>query len=363
MDTPLTRIPHTFETFETKGGARIFRIPINAFPGFWCYAYLVLLDEYVVLIDAGSGFGEANNNLEAGFELTSSALGRRIHIGDLTNIFITHGHIDHFGGLAYLHPRTNAKVFIHELDIGSLINYEERMTTTENRLKAYLVEAGVLHEKLRNVLELYRFYKLLFHSIPITMSHVNGEMKIGPFEMLHVPGHCPGHVVIRLHDVLFCGDHILDGISPHQWPERLTLYTGLDHYFNSLSKVIDWVEDTCLGLPGHNDSIRNIPSRVDEIRQLHRLRLTRSLAYLVEPHTVVELSQELFGKVNGYNILLAIEEAGAHMEYLHQRGLLRIINLGEMETYDGPIPIRYQRSDSPTIEPIIESVISGHHTM
>jgi hypothetical protein len=38
---------------------------------------------------------------------------------------------------------------------------------------------------------------------------------------------------------------------------------------------------------------------------------------------------------------LALEEAGAHVEYLVQRGRLGIENLAEYEGGDGPFPIRY----------------------
>ena len=54
------------------------------------------------------------------------------------------------------------------------------------------------------------------------------------------------------------------------------------------------------------------------------------LNFLSEPHTVAEISMYLFGKVEGYTILLALEEAGAHVEYLYQRGFLEIINLNEL---------------------------------
>ena len=73
--------------------------------------------------------------------------------------------------------------------------------------------------------------------------------------MLHVPGHCAGHVVIRLHDVLFSGDHVLDQTSPHQAPEHLTLYTGLDHYLRSLAEVKRWAGDVRLALGGHKEVI------------------------------------------------------------------------------------------------------------
>jgi glyoxylase-like metal-dependent hydrolase (beta-lactamase superfamily II) len=347
MDTPSTRIPHTFETFETAGGARIFRIPMNAFPDFWAYAYLVLVGEDIVLIDTGSGFGDSNANLQVGFEQASRAAGREIRIQDLTHILITHGHIDHFGGLTFLHERTKALVGIHELDLGNLTNYEERVAIAENRLKEYLVEAGVPQEKRQDVLNLYRINKSLFHSIPVDLTYENSGMCIGPFEMLHVPGHCAGQVVIRLHDVLFSGDHVLNGISPHQWPERLTLYTGLGHYLDSLALLLPWAGKPSLVLPGHNEPILDLPVRVDEIRQLHFKRLRKTLGYLSEPHTITDVSRQLFGRVGGYDVLLAIEEAGAHVEYLHQHGLLRIVNLAELDSTDGPVVTLYQRIDSP----------------
>ncbi len=57
----------------------------------------------------------------------------------------------------------------------------------------------------------------------------------------------------------------------------------------------------------------------------------------------MEVSQALFGEVHGYNVLLAVEEAGAHVEYLYQRGLLGIDNLEELESNPAPAPIRYRR--------------------
>jgi glyoxylase-like metal-dependent hydrolase (beta-lactamase superfamily II) len=168
-------------------------------------------------------------------------------------------------------------------------------------------------------------------------------MRLGPFEILHVPGHCAGHVVIRLDEVLFCGDHVLEDISPHQAPEHLTLGTGLDHYLHSLDLLEKWARDVRICLPGHNDPIANLPGRIGGIRRLHAERLTRALDFFEEPHTIHELSKSLFGRVNGYNILLAIEEAGAHVEYLYQRGKLVIGNLGVMESSSAPIPLQYRR--------------------
>jgi glyoxylase-like metal-dependent hydrolase (beta-lactamase superfamily II) len=347
MDRAPAKTAPTFQVFETTGGARIFRIPMKVFPDLWAYAYLVLVDDSIVLIDTGSGFGESNAHLEAGFAQAGAAAGRTIRIEDLTHILITHGHIDHFGGLVFLRERTQALLGIHELDMGNLTNYEERVAIAENRLKAYLVEAGVPEDKREGILNMYRVNKMLFHSVRVDFTYEAKGMRLGSFDMLHVPGHCAGHVVIRLHNILFSGDHVLGRITPHQSPERLTYSTGLGHYLDSLTLLEKWAGGSVLTLAGHDDPITNLPVRLAEIRQGHVARLKLTLDFLADPHTIAEVSQELFGSVNGYNILLAIEEAGAHVEYLHQRGRLRIVNVDELESNNGPVVTRYRRINDP----------------
>jgi glyoxylase-like metal-dependent hydrolase (beta-lactamase superfamily II) len=158
-------------------------------------------------------------------------------------------------------------------------------------------------------------------------------------------------VVIRLDDVLFSGDHVLAGISPHQAPESLTLNTGLGHYLDSLEKARRWAKGARLTLGGHNEAIADLPKRIDEIKSGHEERLRKVLGLLGEPRTVADVSKELFGKTEGYNVLLALEEAGAHVEYLYQRGLLEIENLEEVSRNSRSVPIRYRRLE--TVEPEI----------
>jgi glyoxylase-like metal-dependent hydrolase (beta-lactamase superfamily II) len=330
-------------SITSAGGAQIYRLTLDEFPGLPGFVYLVLYESFRVLIDTGSGFGDSNEQLETGLRTVAELSGQPTGLADLTHILITHGHIDHFGGLAYVRPRTDAQVGVHELDLRNLTNYEERLTLIALRLKEYLIEAGVPPEMREPLLQLYMISKSLYHSVRVDFTYEAAGMQLGPFEMLHVPGHCPGHVVIRLHDVLFSGDHVLHPVTPHQAPEHLTLYTGLDHYLKSLSALRDWAGDVRLTLGGHNEMITNLPARIDEISSMHRHRLDRVLELLEEPRTIVEVARGLFGDLQGYNVLLAIEEAGAHVEYLYQYGLLGVHNLAEIENQIEPVAIRYFR--------------------
>jgi glyoxylase-like metal-dependent hydrolase (beta-lactamase superfamily II) len=333
--------------FATASGIPIFQIPIRAFPELQVYAYLVPLGERLVLIDAGSGFGAANGDLVAGVRAAGELLGRPLDIEAVSDILLTHAHIDHFGGLVMLRQRTSARLGVHELDQRILTNYEERLTVIARRLEHFLIEAGVSAERCDKLLALYRFNKSLFHSVTVDFTYTAEGMRFGPFEMCHVPGHSPGHVLIRLEDVVFSGDHVLNEISPHQAPEHLTLSTGLDHYLHSLEAACRWAAEASLILPGHKTPVRDLCGRAQEIRRLHEARLGEILDYLNEPLTITQLSQRLFKRVSGYNVLLALEETGAHVEYLYQRGWLGIANLAEVAASRGPVGIFYRRIAQP----------------
>ena len=348
MDERPSSTPHQVQAFESAGGARIFQIPLKEFPMLWGQVYLVLFDDpdhglYRVLVDSGSGFGDSNRHLEAGLEAVSQRLGQPISLADLTHIFITHAHIDHFGGLKYVRPRTAARLGVHELDLRNLTQYEERLALVARRLSEFLVEAGVDEEQRLHLLDVYRITKSMYGSVRVDFTYEAAGMHVGPFEMLHVPGHCAGHVVIRLHDVLFAGDHVLADTSPHQSPEHLTNFTGLEHYLKSLDALQAWSSGIRLTLGGHEDPVLDLPARIEAIRQLHRQRLDLVQQLLSRPETIAGLSHALFGEVHGYNVLLALEEAGAHVEYLYQRGLLEIANLQDLENGREPVALYYRR--------------------
>ena len=344
MGHPMNQLDPTVQTFETSSGGRIYQIPLEAFPGFWTSVYVVLVEDLRVLIDSGSGYGNSNDQLEAGLSQVSLLeSGKAIGLSDLTHIFITHGHIDHFGGLSYIRPRTQALLGIHELDRRNLTNYEERLVVVGRQMERFLVEAGVSPDRLGSLLDLYLITKGLFHSVRVDFTYEAIGMQLEPFEFLHVPGHCAGQVVIRLHDVLFSGDHVLEDITPHQAPESLTLSTGLEHYLRSLDVLEPWANQARLTLTGHKLPIKDLPARLDAIRAAHAERLNLVLVMLAEPHTIAEISRALFGEVLGYTVLLALEEAGAHVEYLYQRGRIGIENLAELEAGDGPVVIKYYR--------------------
>lgn len=330
----------------TAGDANIYQIPVHEFPGLIGNVYLVITGKYRVLIDTGSGFGESNQEIEKGLDEISRFRGEDCSLGTLSHIFITHGHIDHFGGLPFIHEKSQAKICIHELDRRIVSNHQERLTLASHRLEEFLIEAGLNDEQREKELVMYKITKSLFRSVGVDLTYEAMDMRIGPFRFIHVPGHCAGHVVIRLHDYLFSGDHILEKTSPHQAPEQITLSTGLQTYLASLEVIRPLGRKLANTLGGHEDPIQDLEKRIEEIREVHKQRLQLVLRILSKPRTIMDISKYLFGKVEGYTVLLALEETGAHVEYLYQRGYLQITNLKEIEENTKLVPIFYQSVES-----------------
>jgi len=332
------------KALHTNAGGRIYRIPLDLFPFMKGYVHLVLADDVIALVDVGSGFMDSNEQLAEGLALIHSQFNEDISWENLTHILITHGHIDHFGGLHFVHQHTKAPIGIHHLDAKVLMHYEERVALMSKRLGQYLIEAGVSDAYREELINTYMINKQLFSSLPPDFNYFEVDMKIGRLEILHVPGHCPGQVIIRLDDVLLSGDHILPVNTPHQAPERLSLNMGLGHYLDSLEKTRRWDNGVQHVIGGHGEPIHDLHQRIDEIEQFHRDRLGEILDCLDESKTLAEISRALFPDVEGYHKLLAVEEAGAHIEYLAQIGYVYIDNLEDLDT-ESITPFRYRKAD------------------
>ena len=117
---------------------------------------------------------------------------------------------------------------------------------------------------------------------------------------------------------------------------------GLGHYLDSLTKIEN-LGGIRLGLGGHEKPINNVAKRIREIKQAHQDRLERVLDICQSPKSTADVSRQLFGSVDSYHVLLALEEAGAHVEYLYQRGELVAANLDEIENTSHPV-VEYLRA-------------------
>jgi glyoxylase-like metal-dependent hydrolase (beta-lactamase superfamily II) len=327
--------------YTTDGGVRIYRIAAQVFPALVANVYLVVAGDYAALIDTASGLGQSDDHLRAGLDQIRDEWGELIGWQDLKRIVITHAHVDHYGGLGAVRERTGAPVAVHELDRRVLTHHEERLVLANRAVSAFLWRAGVSESHHTSLMGMYGWSKGLFRSVEVETVLRDGDLLDDLMLVRHVPGHCPGQVCLQIGDVLLCADHVLPHTSPHMAPESITPSTGLDHYLDSLRKIAG-VSGIRLALGGHEEPIDHIYERIAQIEASHQRKLDRLLAACAEPHTINELSKSIYSDVSSYDILLALEEVGAHVEYLDLHGALAIANLDEVAQDERAAP-RYHR--------------------
>jgi glyoxylase-like metal-dependent hydrolase (beta-lactamase superfamily II) len=322
-----------------QNGVKIYRLPMVVFPnGFIAYAYVLLGAGVPTLVDSGSGFGRSTADLLAGIAALQADFGEKITVKDIRRMLVTHGHVDHFGGVAQMLEATGgAQVGIHSLDRRVLSNYEERVVVATKNLTIYFQRAGVRADRLPQLLEMYSFSKKHVRSVNTDFT-LEEDAPLDGIEFYHVPGHCSGQVALKIGDILLSADHILPFTSPHLAAESITHYTGVGHYRESLRKIAR-LEGIRVTLGGHEAPIDDVYARIRQLQE----RLTAKQERILEiirtaehPLTISDISKALYVDKHGFDVLLALQEAGAHVEYLYEHGYLAIANLHEFENDDHP---------------------------
>ncbi|NQT13635.1 MAG: MBL fold metallo-hydrolase [Planctomycetes bacterium] len=333
-------MPHlpAVKRFVSKSGARIYRIPCLAIPGLSGRVYLVLGAGPPTIVDTGNGEPESIRHVLEGLDTVRTEFNETVRLGDVERILITHAHIDHVGGLWELVRQTGAEVAAHPLDGRMVVDYEERAALANHAMTRFLMRAGVPPDRWPQVLRGYGYTPGLVRSVPVDFFLSDG-LQLDGLRIVHTPGHTPGHVCILIDNVLLAGDHILFRTVTQQWPESMAAHTGLAHYLDSLEKIAR-IEAVDLVLPGHEPPIRDVPKRLDEIRESHRRRLDRVLDILAKaPHapTISEVTETMYSCQEGFHAMLALTDVGSRIEHLDQRGRLAIANLDEVADQQDPV--------------------------
>ncbi|NIA24746.1 MAG: MBL fold metallo-hydrolase [Gammaproteobacteria bacterium] len=112
---------------------------------------------------------------------------------DLTPValLLTHGHVDHTGGAGVIVDRTDATAYVHPDDDFLTLHPLEQL-----RVLFGMTPDGEFAPPRR-------FEQL----VDGALLHVGGL----EIEVLHTPGHTPGHCCFLLQDTLFSGDHLFAG--------------------------------------------------------------------------------------------------------------------------------------------------------
>jgi glyoxylase-like metal-dependent hydrolase (beta-lactamase superfamily II) len=318
--------------FVSNTGVRIYRIPCQVFEGLAARVYLLIGAGPPTLVDAGSSLDASTQQILAGIEAVHGQFGEAVRPADIRRIIVTHGHVDHVGGLPALVRIVPAEVAVHPLDSMAIASCRAHVVATGVRLNGFFRRAGVDAVRRGELLKMSPYRWAANENVPVGRRLEDGQ-ELDGLRVLHTPGHSPGHVCIVIGNVLLSGDHVLSQTLPHLWPESAAAYTGLGHYLESLAKIerTPGIEVT---LGAHEQVIHDVYGRIKTIRAAHRRRLERLLDLLHKAGralSIDEIAQESYPEVTSFRAVLAVTDTGSRVEYLQQRGELSLANLGELE--------------------------------
>ncbi len=299
------------------------KVPLP-FPLLWVNAYVVRAAGGAVdVVDPGLRTDAAEARWAEALETIGFAW------SDVRSIALTHHHPDHYGLAGWMQALTGAPVLMSDearTSAEALWGPDLREETAEATLALFARHGYPETERPAMRAHLDGFVPMVSpQPAPERIETIRcGEgIRLGDaeYEALHTPGHAGGHLSFwnERDRRLFCGDHVLPGITPNV--SLLPFGDGdpLATYLASLDEAERLPVETAL--PGHREPFAHYGERVRAIRAHHDERLKKMEALLAERMTGYALCRALFGeKLSVHQLRFALSETIAHLVYLERQG-------------------------------------------
>lgn len=295
-------------------------VPIP-FPLVSVNCYLVRDSDGWSMIDTGLHYAPAFGAWEQAF----SSLGMQAR--DIRRIYLTHAHPDHYGLAGHFQRLSSAPVYALDHEIRVVPIEWQRDGMHIHALAAFFEKHGAPREAVERVeVRSLEVLQMLEPQPVLSSLHEDDEVCLAgdAYRVIWVPGHADGHLMFhrRGDGLLFAGDQILVKITPN-----IGLWPGLDpnplqSYLTSLDKL-DRMK-TAVALTGHRAVIHNVPGRVAELREHHRVRAQLCRDAAGDGKTAYQICLQVFPRLKNIDdVRMAMVETLSHLEYLVGEGTLQ----------------------------------------
>ena len=269
-------IPGVFRISQNKR-TRFARFSVNVF---------VLAGENGLVFDAGMGGDTWGAYLVSQIKEIEGLMEKRGEPCRIRYVMPSHGHWDHFSGVAYLRKHLGLKVLIspamHE-SICSRVSYRKSFRKETEVINApcpwLLRRIFSLAHFLQDAL-FFRVFKVTFVPAPFEPVSDHDVFPIGGnlWELLMMPGHCDDDMVLinREKGVVLSGDIVLRSVNTWIGPPR----SNLERYMKTLEDL-SGIPGLTLILPAHGSSVTEPYKRLKEALE-HRLKRIREVEDMIK---------------------------------------------------------------------------------
>ncbi len=283
--------------------------PVNA----W-----LLRGEACVLIDVGVRTPEARETLRAGLRKEGVAF------RDIQAVLLTHGHPDHFGLAREIRDESGARVYAHEADRKLVEGYP----ATHRRILEGFSEIASTHgfppDRFDDAVAEYRSKGEIAESAPVDRALADGEtLEFGSLRLtaIHTPGHSNGSVCYHGGARIFCGDTVLERITPITFFKGRRSRMGPGEFRRSIKRLKSL--EVRMAYPGHRPKFADFAGAVSRIERHLELRTRRVLGAIEGEKTAWELSTVAFPKEHVARRWVSFAETLGHLEELEAAGAIR----------------------------------------
>ncbi|WP_307794917.1 MBL fold metallo-hydrolase [Alkalihalobacillus sp. BA299] len=299
-----------------RDGYSVYPIIIPANPGLLTYNFfLVKHNQSLTLIDAGIPSDSCWEGLMETLEKNG------FYLQDITEILLTHHHIDHVGVVNRITEQHPIPVYAHPLAIPRVKRDPEFLNTRIAFFEQFYQEMDCGEEGAKQVDYLKKSVEKNAHlKLTAAISPLEEGMRIFDFYVKEVPGHAPDQIALVDERRRWCfgGDHLIQHISSNALVEPDFMnqrIRSLVDYKQSLKAFMDLNVD--LVFAGHGEMIED-PKQLIEMRLSRIVKKSEKIKGLIQSgiSTGSKLAKQLYQSQYQKQFSLVMSEVVGHLDAL-----------------------------------------------